>query len=187
MKCHLGSKSQGISKKMSFLLKLSMKVQCFPRESLIGHSWKTLDSISLENFMLSLITIKEIRVKLTKCHLGSKSQRISKKMSFLLNESIKVECFPREWLIGGSLKVLDSIYWENIELSSIILVENSFSLRFPPIWSRDDMFWNVNTNFEQAQLKQFSCNFNEILREDTLNLDLYTKKISLKSHENSGR
>ena len=39
---------------MSFLLKLSMKVEFFQGESLIGQSWKTLDSISLEIFMYFL-------------------------------------------------------------------------------------------------------------------------------------
>ena len=39
---------------MSFLLKLSMKVEFFQGESLIGQSWKALDSISLEIFMYFL-------------------------------------------------------------------------------------------------------------------------------------
>ena len=125
---NLRSKLGEISKKMSFPLKLSMKVQCFPRESLIGHSWKSLNSISLENFMFSLITMKEITVKLMKCHLGSKSQRISKKMSFLLKLSIKVQCFPRESLIGHSWKALDSVSLENFRFSLISIKEITVKL-----------------------------------------------------------
>ena len=51
----------GISKKMSFLLKC---FDFFPREGLIGGSFKSLECISLRKFMYSLINIKEIRVKL---------------------------------------------------------------------------------------------------------------------------
>ena len=140
-----------IWKKMSFLLKLSMKVQCFPRESLIGGSFKSLECISLEIFIYSSIIIKETRVKLMKCHTH---KYVGKCLPFKENE-FSTKIIDESWIFSRRithwkvLKVLRQYflwkfhvsidkYWRNHskidEMSSRLqisknLKENEFSTK----------------------------------------------------------